>query len=68
MRSTVAQGLDIIEIDRANFPLSTLGDTLHQIQNELIEGRNVTGDVNLFSGCIGFTGVDLIHGSIPSLK
>lgn len=45
MRSTMAQGLDIIEINSANFPLPTLGDTLRQMRNELIEGRGVTGNV-----------------------
>jgi hypothetical protein len=34
-----AQGLDILEIDRANFPLPTLDATLAMLQSELREGR-----------------------------
>ena len=32
-------GLGILEINAANFPLPTLGNTLHQVRKDLLEGR-----------------------------
>ncbi len=39
MRSTMAQGLGIIEINSANFPLPRLGDRLRQLRGEVLHGR-----------------------------
>jgi hypothetical protein len=73
MRSTMAQGLDIIEINRANFPLPTLGDTLRQLRNELIEGRGLTqirgvpvGDYSKEESARLFFGIGAHMGSLRS--
>jgi hypothetical protein len=39
MRSTVAADLEIIEIDRTNFPLPNFGDRLRQLRGDVMDGR-----------------------------
>ncbi len=42
MRSTVDQGIEIIDINRSNFPLPTFGDRLRQLRTEIMDGRGFT--------------------------
>ncbi|MFT6582520.1 MAG: hypothetical protein ACJAU6_002966 [Alphaproteobacteria bacterium] len=39
MRSTMAQGIEIIQIDSANFPLPTLGNRLRHLRKDVLDGR-----------------------------
>lgn len=39
MRATMAQGLEIIDINQSNFPLPTFGDQLRQLRGEILNGR-----------------------------
>ncbi len=42
MRATMSRGLPIIDINRENFPLPTLGDRLRQLRGEILGGRGVS--------------------------
>jgi len=73
MRSTMAQGLAIIEIDRSNFPLPTLGGRLRQLREDILNGRGFSlirgvpvEDYSLEQSARIFFGIGAHMGSLRS--